>query len=93
MKAIWNDTVLADSENTVMVEGNHYFPPESIRWDLFEETKTTTVCPWKGSASYYSVVLADAKNRDAAWAYKDPKQEAANIKDHMAFWRGVEIVD
>jgi uncharacterized protein (DUF427 family) len=92
MKAIWNDIVLADSANTVVMEGNHYFPPDSIRWDLFEATKTETLCSWKGSASYYSVVLVDAKNRDAGWIYKDPKDAAAEIKDHMAFWQGVEIV-
>jgi len=93
MKAIWNDTVLADSNNTVVVEGNHYFPPDSITWDLFQETKTTTMCPWKGAASYYSVVVDGTTNRDAAWTYKEPKEKAAEIKDHLAFWGEVQIVD
>ena len=93
MKAIWNDTVLADSDDTVVVEGNHYFPPSSISWDLFTETKTTTMCPWKGSASYYSVIVDGKTNRDAAWTYKEPKEKAQEIKDHLAFWGEVKIVD
>lgn len=91
MKAIWNGTVLAESNDTVVVEGNHYFPPNSIRRDLFSESDTHTVCPWKGTASYYNVVVAGAVNKDAAWYYPEPKEAAAQIKDHVAFWRGVVV--
>ncbi len=91
MKAIWNDTVLAESDDTVAVEGNHYFPPQSIKREYFQESTTHTTCPWKGEASYYSVVVAGQVNKDAAWYYPDPKSAAAEIKDHVAFWRGVKV--
>ncbi len=91
MKAIWNGTVLAESDDTVVVEGNHYFPPSSIHRDLFSDSDTHTVCPWKGTASYYNVVVAGAVNKDAAWYYPEPKEAAAQIKDHVAFWRGVVV--
>jgi uncharacterized protein (DUF427 family) len=93
MKAIWKDTILAESDATVVVEGNHYFPPDSVQASHFEPSPTHTVCPWKGEASYYSVVVGSEKNRDAAWFYPAPKEAAAHIKDHVAFWKGVRIED
>jgi uncharacterized protein (DUF427 family) len=92
MKAIWHDTVLADSNETVVVEGNHYFPQQSVNKSLFQESNCHTSCPWKGQASYYDVVVGDAVNKDAAWYYPNPKDAAKEIANHFAFWRGVEIV-
>jgi uncharacterized protein (DUF427 family) len=91
MKAIWNHTVLAESDNTVIVEGNHYFPSESIKKEYFDGSPTHTVCPWKGQASYYSVTVDGQVNKDAAWYYPEPKPAAAEIKNRVAFWRGVKI--
>jgi uncharacterized protein (DUF427 family) len=91
MKAVWKDAVLAESDNTVVVEGNHYFPPESINRDHFKDSSTHTTCPWKGQASYYDVVVGSEVNRDAAWYYTEPKPAASQIKDHVAFWRGVTV--
>jgi uncharacterized protein (DUF427 family) len=91
MKAIWNGQVLAESDHTRIVEGNHYFPPESLRREFFEPSDTHTHCPWKGDASYHSVVVDGERNPDAAWYYPTPKQAAAEISDHIAFWRGVTI--
>lgn len=91
-KAIWNDTVLAESDDTVVVEGNHYFPPSSLRSELFKDSSTHTTCSWKGVASYYSVVVDGQENRDAAWYYPEPKEAAATIKDRVAFWKGVKVV-
>jgi uncharacterized protein (DUF427 family) len=93
MKAIWNDTVLAESDDTEVVEGNHYFPPESIDKDLFEASDHTSVCPWKGTASYFSIVVDGERNENAAWTYPNPKDAASEIKDHVAFWNGVEVVE
>lgn len=93
MKAIWKDTVLAESDATVVVEGNHYFPAESLKRAYFVPSDSRTSCPWKGEASYYSIVVDAAENTDAAWYYPEPKQAAQEIKDHVAFWRGVEIID
>jgi uncharacterized protein (DUF427 family) len=93
MKAIWNDTVLAESDDTEVVEGNHYFPPESIDKDFFEASDHTSVCPWKGTASYFSIVVDGERNENAAWTYPNPKDAASEIKDHVAFWNGVEIVE
>jgi uncharacterized protein (DUF427 family) len=92
MKATWRGAVLAESDDTVMVEGNHYFPPDSIRREYFRESETHTVCPWKGTASYYDVVVGGEVNRDAAWFYPQPKDAAREIKDRVAFWRGVKVV-
>ena len=89
MKAVWQGEVIAESDSTVVVEGNHYFPPESVRKDFLQSSTTTTVCPWKGTASYYNVVVGEQVNPDAAWYYPSPKTEAENIKDHIAFWRGI----
>jgi uncharacterized protein (DUF427 family) len=91
MKAVWNGAVLAQSEDTVVVEGNHYFPANSINADLFEDSSTHSICPWKGEASYKTVVVDGERNPDAAWYYPQPKDAAAQIKDHFAFWHGVEV--
>ncbi len=91
MKAIWNDAVLAESDETIVVEGNHYFPPDAINKAYFEESNKHTTCPWKGLASYYDVVVEGERNPGAAWYYPQPKDAAKQIKDHVAFWRGVKI--
>jgi len=91
MKATWKGAVLAESDDTVVVEGNHYFPPDSISREHFRESETHTVCPWKGTASYYDVVVGGDVNRDAAWYYPQPKDAAREIKDRVAFWRGVRV--
>jgi uncharacterized protein (DUF427 family) len=92
-KAAWNGTVIAESDATVMVEGNHYFPPSSVRSELLQPSEKTTFCPWKGTASYYSVAVDGEVNSDAAWYYPEPKDAAAEIKDHIAFWRGVTVTE
>ena len=92
-KAIWNGTVIAESDDVRQVEGNHYFPPESIKKEFFTESDTTSVCPWKGTASYYHIEVDGEVNKDSAWYYPDPTEAANNIKDHLAFWRGIEIQD
>lgn len=92
-KATWNGVVVAESDETVMVEGNHYFPPNSLKQEFFKATETTSVCGWKGTANYYALEVNGETNPDAAWTYKAPKAKAAQIKDHVAFWRGVTIED
>jgi len=92
MKAIWNGTTLAESDDTIVVEGNHYFPADSVRADVLIDSDTHTTCPWKGEASYKSIRVEGQTNRDAAWYYPAPKDAAAEIKDRFAFWRGVEVV-
>ena len=91
IRAIWNGTVLAESPETVIVEGNHYFPPEALCREYFSDSSTTTVCPWKGTAHYFTVVVAGAENTDAAWYYPEPKPAAAEIRDRVAFWKGVRV--
>jgi uncharacterized protein (DUF427 family) len=91
MRAIWNDTVIAEAEDTVVVEGNHYFPPESIRDEYFKASDTKTVCPWKGTAHYYSLDINGAQNTDAAWYYPETKEAASNIQGRVAFWKGVRV--
>lgn len=91
MKAVWHDTVLAESDDTVVVEGNHYFPPAAINREYFKASDTHTHCPWKGEASYYNVVVEDQTNKDAAWYYPQPKEAAGQIKDYIAFWKGVKV--
>ena len=91
VRAEWNDTVLAESDDTVVVEGNHYFPKDALRLELFEEASSTTVCPWKGTASYFDIVIDGARNDGAAWYYPEPKKAAAEIKDRVAFWKGVRV--
>jgi len=90
-KAIWNSTVLAESDRCEVVEGNQYFPPEAVRREHLEPSATHTTCPWKGVASYYDVVVNGETNRDAAWYYPEPKAAARNIKGYVAFWRGVKV--
>jgi uncharacterized protein (DUF427 family) len=91
MKATWKGTTLAESNDTIVIEGNHYFPPDSVKRDHFRESSKHTTCPWKGVASYYDVVVGDEINKDAAWYYPEPKDAATEIKNHVAFWRGVEV--
>ena len=91
MKAIWHDVILAESDETVVVEGNHYFPPDAINADYITDNSKRTVCPWKGIASYYDVVVGEDRNVGAAWFYPDASEAAMKIKDYVAFWQGVEI--
>jgi uncharacterized protein (DUF427 family) len=91
MQAVWNGTVLAESDDTVVVEGNHYFPREALREEYFTDSTRSSVCPWKGTASYLTVKVGDAENADAAWYYPAPKDAAAQIRDRVAFWKGVEV--
>lgn len=90
-QAWWNGTKIADSDATVMVEGNHYFPLETLDQDLLRPSATTSVCPWKGTASYYTLAVDGAENKDAAWYYPDPKSAAEQIRGRVAFWKGVEV--
>ena len=92
MKAVWNNQILAESDNTIIVEGNHYFPADAINKEFFAPSDTHTVCGWKGTASYYDVVAGDETNKDAAWFYPSAKPEAKEIENHVAFWKGVEVV-
>ena len=92
IQAIWNGVVLAQSDHTEIVEGNHYFPPESISRDYFRDSDRHTACPWKGVASYYDVVVDGQEVRNAAWYYPDPKPAAHNIRNHVAFYRMVQII-
>lgn len=91
MKAIWNNQLIAESDNTIVVENNHYFPKESVKADYLTDSQTHTTCPWKGLASYYSLTVDGQTNKDAAWYYPDPKPAASQIKDHVAFWKGVTV--
>jgi uncharacterized protein (DUF427 family) len=90
-RAIWQNTVIAESGKTIVVEGNHYFPPDAVRKEFLKPSSTHTECPWKGTASYYNVEVNGEKNPDAAWYYPDPRAAARQIKDHVAFWRGVRV--
>ena len=92
-KAVFDGTTIAESSDTEIVEGNHYFPRESVQKQFLQESDATTVCPWKGTAHYYDVVVGDARASGAAWYYPEPKPAAARIRDRVAFWRGVEVVD
>ncbi|MDQ0619133.1 DUF427 domain-containing protein [Arthrobacter globiformis] len=91
VKAVWNGAVIAESEATVKVEGNHYFPKSSVRTEYLEDSSHSTYCPWKGEARYYSLRVDGLRNENAAWYYADPSAEAARIRDHVAFWHGVRI--
>jgi uncharacterized protein (DUF427 family) len=91
VKAVWNDVVLAESDATVVVEGNHYFPADSVRREVLESSSTTSQCPWKGTAHYYTISAGGKQNPDAAWYYPEPKPKAAEIKGHVAFWKGVRV--
>ncbi len=90
-KAVWKGAVIAESDKTVEVEGNQYFPPQSLHREYFKPSKTTSQCPWKGTAHYYDVEVAGERNADAAWYYPEPSAAANQIKDHVAFWKGVRI--
>jgi uncharacterized protein (DUF427 family) len=90
-RAIWNGKVVAESDTFEEVEGNVYFPPSALKAEHFTPSATTTVCGWKGTANYYDVLVDGERNADAAWVYRDPKPAAPNIKDHVAFWRGVKV--
>jgi uncharacterized protein (DUF427 family) len=92
-KAIWNGKVLAESDETIVVEGNHYFPPESVNKEHFNESDTHSVCPWKGTASYFNVEVDGETNQDAAWYYPDAKYAAKKFENYVAFWKGVEVRD
>ncbi|NNE37556.1 MAG: DUF427 domain-containing protein [Gammaproteobacteria bacterium] len=93
MKAYWKNHLLADSDETVIVENNHYFPPESLMMDCFQTSSYTSHCPWKGTANYYTILVNGEFNEDAAWYYPSPKEAAMNIKGRVAFWKGVKIID
>jgi len=90
-RAVWNGAVIAESPDTVVVEGNHYFPPDSVKRDYFRSSDTHTVCPWKGTASYYDIVVGDAINEDAAWYYPETKDAARHVAGRVAFWKGVKV--
>jgi uncharacterized protein (DUF427 family) len=91
MKAIWNNQIIAESDETVVVEGNQYFPPSSINSEFFKPSQTHTTCPWKGKASYYSLEVNGESNKDAAWFYPEPKPAAREIQGYVAFWKGVKV--
>lgn len=90
-QAIWKDRVIAESDTTEVVEGNHYFPVESVNREFLRESKTSSFCGWKGDCSYYDVVIGDEENKDAAWVYREPYTKAAHIKGFIAFWKGVVV--
>jgi uncharacterized protein (DUF427 family) len=91
VKAVWNGATIAESDETVMVEGNHYFPRDAVDAAMLRDSDTTTVCPWKGTAHYHNLMVGGAENRNAAWYYPNPKPAAAEIRDRIAFWKGVEV--
>lgn len=91
VKATWNDTVIAESDATVVVDGNHYFPREAVNPEVLSDSTKTSFCPWKGTAHYHNITVDGATNSDAAWYYPDPKDAAAAIKDRISFWRGVVV--
>lgn len=91
MKATWNRQILAESEDTIVVENNHYFPPSSVNMQFFINSEATSKCPWKGTASYFTIVVNNQENKDAAWYYPAPMEAASEIKDYVAFWRGVDV--
>jgi uncharacterized protein (DUF427 family) len=90
-RALWNGTVIAESDDTVVVEGNHYFPRASLKTDLFSDSDKHTVCSWKGTASYYTLTVDGETNKDAAWYYPEPKEAAAEVQHRVAFWKGVVV--
>ena len=93
VEAVWNDQVIAHSDRTVVVEGNHYFPADDVDCSLLEKSPTTTECPWKGTAHYYTIDLDGDCNENAAWYYPNPKAEAETVRDKIAFWNGVEVIE
>jgi uncharacterized protein (DUF427 family) len=93
MKAQWNGKIIADSKETITIEGNHYFPSDSVDQSYLIKSNTQSVCPWKGTASYFSISVDGKKNLDAAWSYSEPKEAAQQIKKYIAFWKGVEVIE
>ncbi len=93
MKAVWNNQVIAESNNTIVVENNHYFPKNSVKAEFLKPSATHSTCPWKGLASYYTLDAGGRQNPDAAWYYPQPKEAASQIKDYIAFWKGVQITE
>ena len=93
MKATWKGTTIAESRDTVVVEGNHYFPPDTVKMEYLVPSETKTSCPWKGLANYCTINIGGELNNDAAWYYPEPKEEAKNIKGYIAFWRGVDVIE
>ena len=93
MKALWNGQVVAESDATIVIEGNHYFPPDTIKREFFSESDLTSTCHWKGEANYYSLTVGGEEKKDAAWYYPEPKDAAKEIKGYVAFWGGVEVVE
>ena len=93
MRALWEGTVIAESDDTVIVEGTHYFPIDSVHLEYLKPSDTHTVCPWKGEASYYTILIDGKENPDAAWFYPEPKEAAKEIRYHIAFWHGVEVTE
>ena len=91
VKATWNGETIAESDDTIVVENNHYFPRDAVKMDRLVPSDTTSTCPWKGEASYFSIKADGVTNADAAWTYEDPKEKAHNIKDRIAFWKGVDV--
>ncbi len=91
MKAVWNNQTIAESNDTIVVENNHYFPADAVKKEFLKDSATQSSCPWKGKASYYSLDVDGKINKDAAWFYADPKDAAKNIKGYVAFWKGVEV--
>ncbi len=92
-KAVWNDAVLAESDNTIFLENYHYFPPNTVRMEYFKKSGNQYHCPWKGVADYYNVQVSGKVNQDAAWSYPNPNEAAKEIKGFFSFWKGVEIID
>jgi uncharacterized protein (DUF427 family) len=93
MKAVWNNQIIAESDDTLVIEGNHYFPLASVKKDLLKSSDSMTFCPWKGTANYYSIEIDGIENIDAVWYYNEPKELAQGIKNRVAFWKGVEITN
>ncbi|HUY59405.1 MAG TPA: DUF427 domain-containing protein [Solirubrobacteraceae bacterium] len=91
VQAVWNGVVIAESDRTVVIEGNHYFPPDDVNTEYLESTSKRTACPWKGTASYYDIVIDGERNKAAGWYYPQPSHAASQIKDHVAFWHGVKV--
>lgn len=92
MKAVWNDAIIAESDDTVVVEGNHYFPIDAVSPDYLQRSDHTSQCPWKGEAHYYTLDVNGQMNENAAWYYPDPKPAAENIRGRIAFWKGVQVI-
>lgn len=93
MRAVWNGHVIAESDQTIVVENNHYFPPESVNMDFLRESGQRSTCPWKGEAHYYNLTAEGSESRNGAWTYPEPKEAAEHIRDHIAFWKDVEVVE